>query len=84
MPATSEREPLVTIVTPCLNAERFLDETIRSVLEQDYPNIEYIVMDGGSTDGTLEYSAEIRTEAALGIRARPRRCRRRESWICSR
>jgi glycosyltransferase involved in cell wall biosynthesis len=46
--------PLVTIVTPCLNAERFLDETIRSVLEQDYPNIEYIVVDGGSVDGTLD------------------------------
>jgi glycosyltransferase involved in cell wall biosynthesis len=54
MPATWERESLITIVTPCLNAERFLDETIRSVLEQDYPRIEYIVMDGGSTDGTLD------------------------------
>lgn len=54
MPATWDREPLVTIVTACLNAERFLEETIHSVLRQDYPRIEYIVMDGGSTDGTLE------------------------------
>lgn len=53
MPATSERE-LVTIVTPCLNAERFLEQTIRSVLDQRDARIEYIVMDGGSTDGTLD------------------------------
>jgi glycosyltransferase involved in cell wall biosynthesis len=50
----SERDPLVTIVTACLNSERFIEQTVLSVLCQDYPRIEYIVMDGGSTDGTLE------------------------------
>ena len=49
--------PLVSIVTPCWNAERFIEETVRSVLCQDYPAIEYVVMDGGSTDRTLEIVA---------------------------
>ena len=46
--------PLVTIVTPCLNAAPFIARTVESVLNQDYPHIEYIVMDGGSSDGTVD------------------------------
>lgn len=44
----------ITIVTPTFNSSRYLEETILSIISQDYPDLEYIIIDGGSTDGTLD------------------------------
>lgn len=46
--------PRISIITPSFNQSAYLEETIRSVLLQNYPNLQFIVMDGGSTDGSLD------------------------------
>jgi glycosyltransferase involved in cell wall biosynthesis len=57
--------PLVSIITPCLNAAAFIRQTIESVLAQDYPRIEYLIIDGGSTDETLDIVAEFGNRISL-------------------
>jgi glycosyltransferase involved in cell wall biosynthesis len=60
--------PLVSIVTPSLNQGRYIRATVESVLNQDYPHIDYVVMDGGSTDETLgvlrQYGPRLRWQSA--------------------
>jgi len=45
--------PRIALVTPVLNSGKYIEQTIRSVLAQGYPNLDYFIVDGGSTDGTL-------------------------------
>jgi glycosyltransferase involved in cell wall biosynthesis len=63
--------PLVSIITPSYNQAAYLRETLRTVAMQDYPRIEHIIMDGGSTDGSAELIAEWATTHPVRWRSEP-------------
>jgi len=56
--------PVITVITVVYNGEEYLEETIKSVIEQTYDNIEYLIIDGGSVDGTLEIIKRLITGSA--------------------
>ena len=49
--------PIISIITPCLNRAKYIEDAVESVLKQNYPYFEHIIIDGGSTDGTLDILA---------------------------
>jgi glycosyltransferase involved in cell wall biosynthesis len=56
--------PRISIVTPSLNQGLYIERTIRSVLDQQYPDLEYIIVDGGSSDGTIDILKKFRSQVS--------------------
>ena len=64
--------PLITIITVVYNSVSYLEETIISVVNQTYENIEYIIIDGGSTDGTIDIIRKYEAKIAYWVSEKER------------
>jgi len=64
---SSPENPLISIITVVLNGERHIEKTISSVINQNYERMEYIIIDGGSTDGTIEIIKKYQDEIDLWV-----------------
>ncbi|TNE69726.1 glycosyltransferase [bacterium] len=61
----AQNYPKISIITPNFNGEAYLEETIQSILNQNYPNLEFIIMDGGSTDSSIEIIKRYESDISL-------------------
>jgi glycosyltransferase involved in cell wall biosynthesis len=69
--STASQSPLVTVLIPCYNHERYVEEAVRSVMEQTYTNIELIVIDDGSRDASPRLLAELQERYGFRLLVRP-------------